>query len=55
MFICRTLRMCRYLIDNGFDWVETRPDKKNPKFDVWVFKDTPELSQCVSKYISYKK
>lgn len=52
MYVCRRLRLYSYLIENGFKVEYDRPDIKNPKYTVWIFKDSPELRLAIEKYYS---
>lgn len=50
MYVCKKLRLCVYLIQNGFSYLEEREDKFNPKFKIWIFENTPELRVSIEKY-----
>ena len=52
-FVCKTPRLCVYLQKKGFNFDSYRPDKYNPKFLVWIFKNSDKLQQAVSEY--YKR
>ena len=43
----------RYLKKAGFDEEYSRPDIKNTKFLVWVFKDSDALEAKVKEYYDY--
>lgn len=47
-----TIKMARYLIDRGFEPVETRPNPKDLHKDVWLFARTPELDAACDEYIA---
>lgn len=47
-----TMKMARYLIDHGFEPIETRPNPKDLRKDVWVFLRTPELEDACNEYIA---
>lgn len=49
-YTCRRLRLFTYLKKAGFDEEYSRPDIKNTKFLVWVFKDSKELRDKVEEY-----
>ena len=51
-FLCNRLRLCSYLIDRGFTPSQVLPDSQNPKFNVFLFDETPELSAAVVQYLS---
>lgn len=55
MYVCRRLRLCKYLLERGFHYVEEKPDIKNPKFNVWIFKISPELLIEVENYYHRKE
>ena len=42
-------RVCGELLDNGFEYISKYRDKKNPRFWVYVFEETPELLQVLRK------
>lgn len=50
MYVCKTMRLCSYLLENGFAFERTEVDKFNPKFIVWLFKSTPELWVAITEY-----
>ena len=52
MYVCRRLRICTYLLQNGFNYVAEVEDKHNPKYKVWLFENTPELHVAVENYYS---
>lgn len=47
-------RMCGWLMFNRFHKVSERPDKKNPSRNVYLFKDSPKLQECINAYEQYK-
>ena len=51
-FICRRLRLCTYLVDAGFTPYRIEPDKRNPKYSVFLFEKTPALDIAVFRYFS---
>ena len=51
-FICRKLRLCTYLVDAGFTPYRIEPDKRNPKYSVFLFEKTPALDIAVFRYFS---
>lgn len=50
MFVCLKLRLCTYLLEKGFMYEKTEPNRNNPKFTVWLFKISPELRKAVNEY-----
>lgn len=53
-YVCRKLKLYSYLIKNGFKIEYSRPDKYDDSRMVWIFKDSPELQEAVTKYYSNK-
>lgn len=49
-YVCKRLRLCRHLIDRGFKPYRIVPDMNNPKYNVYLFTQTPELYETVEKY-----
>lgn len=55
MYVCRKMRLCSYLLSKGFEYIEKRKDKFNKKYDVWIFKSTPELFKTIEEYYEINK
>ena len=51
-YTCKRLRMLSWLKNRGFMPYEVIPDVNNPKFNCWLFKNTPELQQAVTEYFN---
>lgn len=49
-YTCKRLRLLQYLKENGFIPVMTIPDVSNPRYNVWKFKNSPELEQTIERY-----
>lgn len=49
-YVCKRMRLCRYLLNKGFEFLKIRPDRVNPKYNVWIFKYSDELYQAVTDY-----
>lgn len=49
-YVCKRLRMCEYLIKQGFKPTATIPDATNPRYNWWLFENTPEFYAEVQKY-----
>ena len=45
-----TRKLAVYLREHGFKIIGTEVNFKNPKFDVYLFEDTPELIQAILSY-----
>lgn len=52
MYVCRKIRLYFFLREKGFDCEFDRQDVNNPKYKVWVFKDSPELREAIEEYYS---
>ncbi len=50
MYVCKKLRLCSYLLQQGFNYIEEKEDKFNPKFNIWIFKNSPELRNAIEEY-----
>lgn len=50
VYVVKHLRMATYLMGLGFRLIRTHEDRNNPKFNVFIFKDTQELREAMSKY-----
>ena len=49
-YTCKRLRMLQYLKEQGFIPYLTLPDVQNPRYNVWKFKNTPELEDAIDRY-----
>ncbi|MBQ2408864.1 MAG: hypothetical protein II309_05465 [Bacilli bacterium] len=54
-YTCKRLRLLEYLRKEGFLPYMTLPDVDNPKYNVWRFKNTPELEEAIDKYFKEMK
>lgn len=45
-----SLQMAVYLRKNGFDIIKTGINPQKPEFNVWLFEDTKELHEAMSKF-----
>lgn len=50
MYVCRRVKLCGFLIGKGFQYLFSRPDRKNKDYSVWLFEDTPELRAAIEEY-----
>ena len=55
MYVCRRIKLCSYLLKQGFKYTKIRADRDNAKRKVWLFKSTPELYIAIDEYYSNKK
>lgn len=51
-YTCKRLRMLQYLKEEGFLPYLTLPDSGNPRFNVWRFKNSPELEEVIDRYFN---
>lgn len=54
-FVCKTPKLCVYLQQKGYKFVECKPDRKNPFYNVWIFPNSDELYDLVEEYFLNKK
>lgn len=54
-YVCKRLRICDHLIKKGFEPYATVPDKGNPRYHVYLFRETPELLQAAEDYRTMRK
>lgn len=52
LYVCKRIRLLGYLQNKGFQFIKTEVDRTNPKYNVWVFIETPELREAVEEYYS---
>lgn len=52
LYVCRRIRLLNWLMERGFVFIKTKKDKYNPKYNVWIFIETPELKAAVDEYYS---
>lgn len=55
MYVCRRIRLCAFLLNNGFTYVEERKDRFNDNYKVWLFNISPELMAAVERYYEIAK
>ena len=51
-YTCKRLRLLEYLLNLGFNPVKTIPDAINPRYNWWLFTNTPELEGAITAYFS---
>ena len=49
-YVCKRLRLCRHLMDYGFHPFRIVPDRNNPRYNVYLFEQTPALEKVLSDY-----
>lgn len=49
-FVCKRLRLCRHLMNHGFEPFRIVPDRNNPRYNVYLFTQTPALKRVLSDY-----
>lgn len=49
LYVCKTLRMMNFLCKK-YDCIKLADDKDNPKFKVFLFKDSDELREYLKGY-----
>lgn len=54
MYVCSRMKLCSYLLEKGFKYKKTFKDKYNPKYNCWLFENTPELINAVNEYYLQK-
>jgi DNA-binding transcriptional regulator of glucitol operon len=47
-------RMAGWLMFNRFNKIDEKLDLKNPNRNIYIFKDSPRLQECINKYQQYK-
>jgi len=50
MYLCRRMKLCGFLLKKGFTYEKIVPDRNNPKFNCWLFKNSPELRNAIEEY-----
>lgn len=50
VFECYSIGLSNFLTKKGFRIIGTRPNAKNPNWDVWLFEQTPEIERARSEY-----
>lgn len=50
-WIAKTMRMASFLKSKGFEVVDTAPDYKNPKYQVFIFdRQQPGFEEALKEY-----
>lgn len=51
-YVCKRLRLCRYLIDCGFNPYKIAPDRDNPRYNIWLFDQSEQLMVAIMRYFA---
>jgi len=51
-YVCKRVRLCRYLMDHGFKPYQISPDRANPRYNVYLFDQSDELTAAVMDYVT---
>ena len=54
-YSCRRLRLLEYLLQKGFEPVQTVPDHTNWRFKNWIFENSAELEAALTEYFNSLK
>lgn len=49
-----TRKLAVYLRERGFKIISTEVNFKHPEYDVWLFENTPELTEAILMYSANK-
>lgn len=49
-YVCRKLKLLTHLLNKGYVYIKIDKDKYNPKHNIWLFEETPELLAEVNRY-----
>lgn len=49
-----TRKLAVYLRERGFKIIGTEVNFKHPEYDVWLFENTPELTEAILMYSANK-
>ena len=51
-YTVKRMRLLEYLMNKGFKPAKTIPDATNPKYNWWLFVNTPELETEIHNYFN---
>lgn len=51
MYIVKSLELTNWLCNRGYKILKVEDSEKNPKFKVFLFKDTKQLRSSISEYL----
>ena len=52
MYVCRRMKLCSFLLKKGFKYEKVIQDRDNPRYNCWLFKQSPELRNAIEEYYS---
>ncbi len=55
IYFCKRLRMLEWLRNRGYMPFKVMPDANNPKYNVFLFENTPELERDIELYFEELK
>lgn len=55
MYIVRSLDLMNWLCSQGYRVLKVEDSESNPRFKVFLYRDTPEIRKSVSLYLSQKE
>ena len=50
-YVCKRLRLLEHLRDRGYLPIRHEPDMYNPKYNVWIFKNSEGLADAIEEYL----
>jgi hypothetical protein len=50
-YYCNRLRLVEHLRNRGFYPLKTLPDFNNPRYNVWMYENSPELADAVEEFL----
>jgi hypothetical protein len=53
-YTCKRWRLLQYLMERGFEPMETMPDPMNPKYCWWKFANSVEFEAAIDEYFANK-
>ena len=54
-YVVKSLYLCRFLQNKGFELKKVKINKFNPKHNVFLFENTQELQQALTEYRKMKE
>lgn len=51
-YTVKRMRLLKYLVDRGFTKYEVIPDPTNPKFNWFLFDNSPQLETAIESYFN---